>query len=125
MCAVTGTGGPYDGALTTPTVVGRAEPHTERTDDQRMPSRSGQANEAGSVHRRGVAVYLAAHGLASRPVAGADPGPGNPTPVGLAFETAHATDDLLCTLSDQTRLFISAKRTCGDDAELRDTIPMR
>ncbi|WP_139263611.1 NACHT domain-containing protein [Geodermatophilus africanus] len=87
-----------------------------------MHSRSGQANEAGSVHRRGVAVYLAAHGLAGRPVAGADPGPGAPTPVALQFETAHATDDLLCTLSDQTRLFISAKRTCGNDAELRDTI---
>ena len=87
-----------------------------------MPSRSGQVKEAGSVHRRGVAVYLAAHGLASRSVAAADPGPGNPTPTALAFETAYATDDLLCTLSDGTRLFISAKRTCGDDAHLRDTL---
>jgi hypothetical protein len=87
-----------------------------------MPSRSGQAKEAGSVHRRGVAVYRAAHGLASRSVAAADPGPGNPTPTALEFETAYATDDLLCTLSDGTRLFISAKRTCGDDAHLRDTL---
>ena len=62
-----------------------------------MPSRSGQVKEAGSVHRRGVAVYLAAHGLASRSVAAADPGPGNPTPTALEFETAYATDDLLCT----------------------------
>lgn len=87
-----------------------------------MPSRSGQANEAGSVHRRGVAIYLAAHGLASRPVAAADPGPGKPTPVALAFETSHATDDLLCTLSDKSRLFISAKRACGNDAQLQDTV---
>lgn len=87
-----------------------------------MATRSGQANEAGSVHRRGVAAYLAAHGLASRPVAAAAPGPGNPTPVALAFETAHATDDLLCTLSNDSRLFISAKRTCGDDRHLRQTI---
>jgi hypothetical protein len=87
-----------------------------------MPSRSGQANEAGSVHRRAVAVYLAAHGLASRPVAAADPSPGNPTPVALAFETSHATDDLLCTLSDESRLFISAKRACGNDGQLQDTV---
>jgi hypothetical protein len=34
-----------------------------------MLSRAGVANEAGSVHRRGVAVFLAAHGLVGRPVA--------------------------------------------------------
>lgn len=85
-------------------------------------SRSGQANEAGSVHRRGVALYLAAHGLAGKPVRAADPEVGNPVPVGLAFETSHATDDLLCTLSDGSRLFISAKRTCGNNAHLVDTI---
>lgn len=87
-----------------------------------MVSRSGQANEAGSVHRRGVAVYLVGHGLAGYSVDGADPAPGNPVPVALAFETDHATDDLLCTLSDGTKLFISAKRSCGDDAQFVETV---
>lgn len=87
-----------------------------------MISRAGQANEAGSVHRRGVAVFLAAHGLAGRAVADAAPGPDNPVPESLAFETVHATDDLLCTLSDRTRLFISAKRTCGKDKHLKATV---
>lgn len=84
-----------------------------------MGSRSGQANEAGSVHRRGVAAYLAAHGLVGQPVISADPGQGMPAPAALAFETDQATDDLLCTLSDGTRLFISAKRQCGNDAQPR------
>jgi hypothetical protein len=100
---------------------GRAE-RLGKGQRESMHSRSGQANEAGSVHRRGVAAYLVAHGLAGRPVAGADPEAGGPTPVAVEFETAHATDDLLCTLSDGTRLFISAKRTCGDDSQLRDTL---
>jgi hypothetical protein len=58
-----------------------------------MTSRAGVANEAGSVHRRGVAVFLAAHGLAGCPVTEASPGAANAVPDSLAFETAHATDD--------------------------------
>jgi hypothetical protein len=36
------------------------------TSVRRQVSRGGQAHEAGSLHRSGVAAYLAAHGLAGR-----------------------------------------------------------
>jgi hypothetical protein len=77
--------------------------------------RAGVANEAGSVHRRNVAVFLAVHGLTGRAVLGG-------IPTFLAFETAHATDDILCELDTGRRLFISAKRTCGVGKPFQDTV---
>lgn len=87
-----------------------------------MSSRSGQANESGSVHRRGVAAFLAAHGLAGRGVPGLGHATSGPFPVALAFETDNPTDDLTCELSDGTRAYVSAKRRCGKDHALRDTV---
>lgn len=73
----------------------------------------GVGNERGSVHRRGLAVLLAANGLVGR---------GLPLPSGevfvperLEFETDEATDDVTCLAVSGRRVFFSAKRTCGDD----------
>ncbi len=76
--------------------------------------RGGVANEAGSAHRRGVAIFLAAYGLAGRSVPGAIR---SFVPASLAFETDHATDDLACHDAHGTAMYISAKRTCGNDQE--------
>ncbi|WP_412738450.1 NACHT domain-containing protein [Krasilnikovia sp. MM14-A1259] len=75
--------------------------------------RGGVANEAGSAHRRGVAAVLAAHGLAGRSVTGE--AAARFVPVRVAFETEQATDDLTCRSADGATMFISAKRTCGND----------
>ena len=85
-------------------------------------SRAGQANEAGSVHRRGVAAYLAAHGLASWGLPAAGHAVNGPSPIGLEFETDQPTDDINCILSDGSRLFVSAKRACGNDRHLKNTV---
>jgi hypothetical protein len=76
-------------------------------------SRGGVANEAGSAHRRGVAAFLAAHGLAGRSVTG--DATTRFVPFRVAFETEQATDDLTCHSIDGATMFISAKRTCGND----------
>lgn len=57
-------------------------------------SRGGQATEAGSPYRSGVAAYPAAHGLAGRGVKAAGYPEGGPAPVTLAFETGQAVDDI-------------------------------
>jgi hypothetical protein len=77
--------------------------------------RAGVANEAGSVHRRNVAVFLAVHGLTGKAVLGG-------IPASLAFETAHKTDDIFCVLDTGSRLFISAKRTCGVTKPFKETV---
>lgn len=61
-------------------------------------------------------------GLAGYPLTEAGSRAGNPIPDSLAFRTAHATDDLLCALSDGTRLFILAEHKCGNDQPLKDTV---
>jgi NACHT domain len=86
------------------------------------PSRGGQANEAGSLHRSGIAAYLAAHGLAGRGVEAAGYPESGPTPVTLAFETGEDVDDILCGLADETALLLQAKRTCGADKHLKATV---
>lgn len=85
-------------------------------------SRAGQANEAGSVHRRGVAVYLAVHGLASRGLPAAGHAADGPFPTRLEFETDQPTDDVNCLLSDSSRMYVSAKRICGNDRHLENTV---
>ena len=100
--------------------------HTERavggaTLDSRSWVTGGQANEAGSVFRRGVATCLAVHGLLERAVRAFDLGDGA-RPVALEFETGEATDDLTCRMSTGVSAFISAKRTTGNDKAFRDTV---
>jgi hypothetical protein len=85
-------------------------------------SRGGQANEAGSLYRSGVAAYLAAHGLAGRAVEAAGYLEGGPVPVTLAFETGQAVDDIRCGLADRTVLDLQAKRACGADKYLTATV---
>jgi hypothetical protein len=89
-----------------------------------MPRSSigGQANEAGSLHRAGVAAYLAAHGLAGAAVEAAGYVEGGPYPVSMTLESGDAVDDIRCELSDETRLFTQAKRECGLDDQFRSTV---
>jgi hypothetical protein len=70
--------------------------------------RGGVANEAGSAHRLGAAAVLAAHGLAGRGITG---------DATTAFETDQATADLACRAAHGSTMYISAKRTCGNDQE--------
>jgi hypothetical protein len=84
-------------------------------------SSGGKANEAGSLHRSGVAAYLAAHGLVGRGVEAAGDSEDGPAPVALSFETGEAVDDVRCDLSDGGVLLIQAKRSCGDDRHLAAT----
>lgn len=85
-------------------------------------SRGGQANQAGSLHRSGIAAYLAAHGLVGRGVEVAGYPESGPAPVTLAFETGDAVDDIRCGLADETALVLQAKRTCGADKHLKATV---
>jgi hypothetical protein len=87
-----------------------------------VPGRAGQANEAGSVHRREVAAWLAAHGLASRGLSSAGHAADGPFPMRLDFETDQPTDDINCLLSDGSCMYVSAKRTCGNDQHFRNTV---
>jgi hypothetical protein len=65
---------------------------------------------------------LAAHGLASRGLSAADHATDGPFPMRLEFETDQPTDDINCLLSDGSRMYVSAKRTCGNDQHLRNTV---
>lgn len=85
-------------------------------------NRAGVANEAGSVHRRGVAAYLAVYGLLGQGVSAAGFPDGGPFPVRIDFETDEPTDDIACGLSDGSAMFVSAKRVCGDDRALKATV---
>jgi hypothetical protein len=88
----------------------------------RLASSGGRGNEAGSLHRSGVAAYLAAHGLVGRGVEAAWYPESGPSPVSLAFETGDAVDDIRCGLADGTTLWLQAKRSCGVDAQLQATV---
>lgn len=85
-------------------------------------SRAGQAPEAGSVHRRGVAAFLAAAGLAGRGLPCAGHSVDGPFPTRLEFETDQPTDDIGCHMSDGSRMYLSAKRACGNDKYLKGTV---
>ena len=85
-------------------------------------SRAGVANEAGSLHRRAVAAYLAVYGLLGQGIPAAGHQDRGPFPVGLEFETDEPTDDITCRLSDGSAMYVSAKRACGNDRDLRSTV---
>lgn len=98
---------------------------TQRSTSGRQAVRGaagGKAGETGSLHRSGVAAYLAAHGLAGQPISEAGYLPGGPTPIALSFETHEAVDDICCTMTDRSRLLIQAKRACGVDKDFRTTV---
>lgn len=92
---------------------------------RRRVSRGGQANEAGSLHRSGVAAYLAAHGLVGRAVEAVGYSAGDPAPVMLAFETEQAVDDIRCSLADGTALKrrVPANLDCGPISSEHAGIP--
>jgi len=85
-------------------------------------SSGGRGNEGGSLHRSGVAAYLAAHGLVGRGLEAAGHSEDGPPPTTISFETGEAVDDLRCELKDGTALLLQAKRTCGDNRFLSETV---
>lgn len=85
-------------------------------------NRGGQANEGGSLHRAGVAAFLAVHGLFGRGVAQAGFPSNGPYPTEISLETADSVDDIKCLMSDGSTWFIQAKRACGADAHLKSTV---
>ena len=85
-------------------------------------SSGGRGNEGGSLHRSGVAAYLAAHGLVSRGLEAAGNSEDGPPPTAISFETGEAVDDLRCELRDGTALLLQAKRTCGANRFLTETV---
>lgn len=84
-------------------------------------SRAGQADAAGGVFRIVAATFLAIHALREQEVVGLRL-PSDVGAVHLAFETDDPTDDLVATMSDGRRCFISAKRAAGNDRHLKDTV---
>lgn len=68
-----------------------------------------------------AAAYLAVHALREQPVAGLDL-PSDVHAARLDFETDDPTDDLVATMSDGSRCFISAKRAVGNDRHLKSTV---
>lgn len=84
--------------------------------------RGGQANEAGSVYRRGVAAMLAVHGLLEKGIAALEMPDSGPYPVSIAFETLDAVDDIRCELSDGSFLYLQAKRIYGKDTTFKDAV---
>lgn len=86
-----------------------------------MTSRSasgGAASEAGSLHRNGVATFLAAHGLAGVPVGGI----AGAVPVRLHLEADESVDDIVCTMASNATWYVQAKRRAGKDKALREAI---
>lgn len=71
----------------------------------------GSANEYGSLHRSGLATVLAGYGLAGAAIDGVD----GRVPVLIALETDDAVDDIVCTMSNEERWFIQAKRSVNDE----------
>jgi hypothetical protein len=84
-------------------------------------SRAGQGDAVGGVFRVVAATFLAVHSLRGQPTAGLEPS-GAARAVRLDFETDDATDDLVATMSDARRCFVSAKRAVGNDRHLKDTV---
>lgn len=85
-------------------------------------NRGGQANEGGSLHRAGIAAYLAVHGLFGKPIREAGFAAGDPYPTEIHLETADAVDDIKCVMSDGSNWFIQAKRTCGNDGAFKSAV---
>jgi len=85
-------------------------------------SAGGRANEGGSQHRAGVGAFVAVHALSGRPLTHFGYDLKGPIPIDVLLETETPVDDLTCTLSDGSRLFVQAKRSCGQDQPLRDTV---
>ncbi|ABD09513.1 hypothetical protein ThrDRAFT_04780 [Frankia casuarinae] len=82
---------------------------------------SGQGNEAGSLHRAGVAAWLVSHGINGNPIP-LDDTANSGTIQSVDFETNDAIDDIHCKLTDGRTLLVQAKRACGDDRHLKDTV---
>lgn len=82
-------------------------------------SAAGQANEAGSVARRGAATYLGVHMLASRPVEAFE---NYRAITHIAFESSDPTDDIVLTFEGNSRAFVSAKRKVTYGKPFIDTV---
>lgn len=86
-----------------------------------MTNRGGQANEAGSTYRGGVATFVAVFGLIGRPVVALEYHDGQ-HPVRIEFESTDPVDDLTLTAADGNKAYFQCKRRCGRDQALRDSL---
>lgn len=86
-----------------------------------MANRGGQANEAGSTYRGGVATYVAILGLVGRPVLALELDL-DQYPTRIEFESEDPLDDLFVTNSDGTRAYFQCKRRCGRNEHLRNAL---
>lgn len=86
-----------------------------------MTNRGGQANEAGSTYRAGVATFVAVFGLIGRPVGALEYHDGQ-HPVRIEFESTDPVDDLTLTTADGNKAYFQCKRRCGRDQALRDSL---
>ena len=82
-------------------------------------SSAGQANEAGSVFRRDAAVYFAVYALIGKPIAPLDQAARVQR---LDFETTDPTDDIVLSLDDGTKAFISAKNHVDAGKSFKETV---
>lgn len=82
-------------------------------------SSAGQANEAGSVFRRDAAVYFAVFALIGKPI---DRLNQTARVQRLEFETSDPTDDIVLSLDDGTKAFISAKNHVDAGKSFKDTV---
>lgn len=88
--------------------------------DERRGLRGGAANEAGSLHRAGVAAFFASAALTDQPVGGRDASSGIPTEI--ALETDSPTDDIEVLFRDGSKWFVQAKRRGRMGAPLNGTL---
>lgn len=88
--------------------------------DERRGLRGGAANEAGSLHRAGVAAFLASAALTDQPVGGRDASSG--IPIEIALETDSPTDDIEVVFRDGSKWFVQAKRRGRMGAPLSGTL---
>lgn len=69
----------------------------------------GAGGEAGSIHRSGVAAFVAAHALAGEPLLSLELPRERSVPVSLALEADSHVDDLVVTLPEDARCYVQAK----------------
>lgn len=82
-------------------------------------SSAGQANEAGSVFRRNAAVYFAVYALIGRPVGAMD---ASRCVLRIDLETSDPTDDIVLSLDDGSKVFVSAKNRVDGGKPFKDTV---
>lgn len=85
-----------------------------------MPNGSagGAANELGSLHRSGVAAFVAVHGMLGKAIEGRT----GAIPTRIYLEASEAVDDIVVQMVDGSKWYLQCKRSVGVDSALRATL---